>query len=158
MCHLSIFSHFSEIGVTNRRVPFVSRRIVTGFLTGLATLIRGVEQADWEWATLKLEGSVVQWHIHQHGWSAAHITHTKRADAHTHYMLLYHTIIGIAKVVKKWPPTHLLELEQILWKYQDTFICRKEEHLLNWCKCPHYCFDPVVFVCAPTVLEREFTL
>lgn len=52
MCHLSSFSHFSEIGVTNRRVPFVSRRIVTGFLSGLATLIRGVEQ----------EGSEIEQH------------------------------------------------------------------------------------------------
>lgn len=43
-CHLSSFSHFSEIGVTNRRVPFVSRRIVTEFLSGLATLIRAEQE------------------------------------------------------------------------------------------------------------------
>lgn len=39
-CHLSGFSHVSEIGVTNSRVPFVSGRTVAGFLSGLVTLIR----------------------------------------------------------------------------------------------------------------------
>ena len=46
------FSHFAEMGVTNRRGPFVSRRIVTGFVPGLATIIIRVEQAGWERATL----------------------------------------------------------------------------------------------------------
>lgn len=81
MCHLSSFSHVSEIGVTNGRVPFVSRRIVTGFLSGLATLIRGVEQAGWVRATLKLEGSMVQWHIHQ--CTVRHVLRT-HSNTHTH--------------------------------------------------------------------------
>lgn len=54
------FSHFAEMGVTNRRGPFVSRRIVTGFVPGLATIIIRVEQAGWERAILKLEGSKFQ--------------------------------------------------------------------------------------------------
>lgn len=78
MCHLSSFSHFSEIGVTNRRMPFVSRRIATGFLSGLATLIRGVEQAERE-QHLSWKGQRFNDTFTNIQYSTSHILHT-----HTH--------------------------------------------------------------------------